>query len=147
MYIGEVARRTGCTVEIIRYYEKRGLVPAPGRASSGYRLYSDDHVGRLRFIRGARALGFSLSEIEELISLSTQTEKSCEVVDEIARRHLRDIRERIAALQGLEHELARVADGCDGGRIPECRILEHLELAHLKPRAIDPTGGAGSDQS
>ncbi len=126
MMIGELATQTGVNAETIRYYERIGILPAPQRTAAKYRIYTNTHVERLRFIRGARALGFGLDDIRELISLSTQRRRSCASVDAIARQQLEQIKTRIRDLDSLAAELARIVDSCSGGRMPTCRILEAL---------------------
>lgn len=126
MLIGELAAQTGVDPETIRYYEQIGMLPPPNRTAANYRIYAATHFDRLRFIRGARALGFGLDEIRELIALGTDRRKSCATVDGIARRHLDEVRARIRQLRGLQKELERLISGCRGGTIPECRILEAI---------------------
>jgi Cu(I)-responsive transcriptional regulator len=126
MLIGELAKQTGVIPETIRYYEQIGMLPAPRRTAARYRIYTDVHLDRLRFIRGARALGFHLDDIRELISLSSQRRRSCAAVDAVARRQLAEVRDRLRQLQSLEKELERVIRGCRGGEIPTCRILEAM---------------------
>lgn len=126
MLIGELSRQTGCKPETIRYYEKRGLLPAPERTSGRYRNYGPTHRERLNFILGARSLGFSLEETKELIGLSTQRHRSCRAVDAIAQRHLEQVRARIDRLQSLARELERIIESCAGGQMPACRILEAM---------------------
>lgn len=126
MLIGELAKQTGVNPETIRYYEQIGMLPAPRRTAARYRLYGDVHVERLRFIRGARALGFGLDDIRELISLSSQRRRSCKAVDAIARQQLEQTRARIRDLESLAAELERIVESCAGGTVPECRILGAL---------------------
>ena len=111
--IGELAERAGCTVQIIRHYEKIGLLPDTRRTSGNRRIYSEDQASRLIFIRHSRELGFSLDDIRQLLSFSDQPEQSCEQVDAIAREHLHGVQERL----GRE---------CGGGKVAECRIIEVL---------------------
>lgn len=129
MLIGELAKRTRVKPETVRYYEHIGVLPAPHRTPAKYRVYTTMHVDRLRFIRGARALGFGLDDIRELISLSSEKRRSCAAVDSIAKRQLLEVRERLRQLRGLEAELERIIEGCQGGTIPECRILEAIPTA------------------
>jgi Cu(I)-responsive transcriptional regulator len=124
--IGELAKQTGVNPETIRYYEQIGMLPAPSRTAARYRVYTPTHVDRLRFIRGARALGFGLDDIRELISLSSERHRSCAAVDAIATRQLVEVRDRVRQLRGLEAELERIIEGCQGGTIPDCRILEAI---------------------
>lgn len=124
--IGALARATGCKPVTIRYYEQRGLLPAPERTASGYRVYTHDHRRRLAFIRRSRDLGFSLDEVRELLRLADRQEISCAAVDEIAARHLVEIEEKIHHLHALEAELRRLLASCRGGKVGECRVIEAL---------------------
>lgn len=129
MLIGELTKQTGVNPETIRYYEQIKMLPAPSRTAARYRVYTTAHVDRLRFIRGARALGFGLDAIRELISLSSERRRSCAAVDAIATRQLGEVRDRMRQLRGLETELERIIEGCQGGTIPKCRILEAIPSA------------------
>ncbi|WP_447555461.1 MerR family transcriptional regulator [Vreelandella sp. EE22] len=124
--IGEVAKRTGCSPESIRHYEKLGLLTPPSRGEQGYRLYSDAALSRVGFIRHGRELGLDLHTIQELLALSDQPERSCATVDDIASRHLNHLEERIRALQALAGELRHVIDQCRGGKTANCRIIQTL---------------------
>lgn len=124
--IGDLARDAGCTVQIIRHYEKIGLLPEPRRSSGNRRIYSKDQASRLQFIRHSRELGFSLDDIRQLLSFSDQPDQSCDTVDTIARQHLRSVQERIKLLRSMERELKRMIQQCGGGVVGECRIIEVL---------------------
>jgi MerR family mercuric resistance operon transcriptional regulator len=124
--IGRVAAETGCNIETIRFYEKKGLLPPPARTEGGHRVYSAAMVGRLVFIRRCRELGFSMAEILELLSLVDRHEVSCERVKEIADLHLVDIRAKVADLRRMERTLADLARRCSGEDVPECPIIETL---------------------
>ncbi|WP_421884470.1 MerR family transcriptional regulator [Pacificispira sp.] len=124
--IGELAQRAGCTVQIIRHYEKIGLLPETRRTSGNRRIYSEDQASRLVFIRHSRELGFSLDDIRQLLSFSDQPDQSCEQVDTIAREHLADVQERLTRLRSMERELKRMVHECGGGKVAECRIIEVL---------------------
>ncbi len=126
MLIGQASRETGCHVETIRYYERIGLLASPGRTGGGYREYGRDHIRQLRFIHRARALGFSLEEIRELLALRQRPASSCRAVSEVTERHLAGVRQRIRDLRAMEGELSRMASECAGGRVAECRILDAL---------------------
>lgn len=129
--IGEAAKRTGVKVPTIRFYEQEGLLPAPPRTGSGRRLYADDDVRRLAFIRRARALGFDLDDIRSLLDLSDHPERSCDDADRIARKHLTEVEARLAQLKALKAELSRIVVSCAGGRAAQCRVIESLaEHAH-----------------
>jgi MerR family mercuric resistance operon transcriptional regulator len=119
MNIGAAARVSGCHVETIRYYERIGLLTASRRSAAGYRVYAAAEVDRLRFIHRARGLGFGLEEIRELLSLSEHADHPCREVDDLARKHLLEVR-------GRQQELARMADALEGliancaGQTAEC---------------------------
>ncbi len=124
--IGDLAKRTGTKVETIRYYERIGLLPAPGRTEGNYRSYDERHLGRLSFVRRARDLGFSLDQVRELLGLADDRDRSCEAVDVIARQHLAEVERKIEALTALREELADVIGRCRRGTVAECRIIEAL---------------------
>ncbi len=124
--IGRVAEATGCKVQTIRYYEQIGLVQAPARSAGNQRLYLNAHVERLAFIRHARELGFPLDAIRELLDLSDRPDRSCAAVDGIARTQLDDVERRIRRLESLKTELVRMIDGCSGGTVADCQVIESL---------------------
>jgi DNA-binding transcriptional MerR regulator len=124
--IGDVARRSGCTVQTIRYYERIGLVAPPVRTSGNQRVYDDATLARLTFIRHARALGFSLDAIREILGLSANLNRDCAEIDAIAKTHLDAVRQRIGGLKVLEKELARMVDACAHGAVSECRVVQVL---------------------
>jgi len=121
-----LARRTGCNLETIRYYEKIGMMPEPPRTEAGYRVYDDRHVERLRFILRARELGFSLDDIRGLLALVDRGTQTCAEVKERTERHLADVREKIADLKRIERVLADTAAQCSGDEVPDCPVLEAL---------------------
>lgn len=126
MKIGEVAERSGCHPETVRYYERIGLLPAPPRTAGGYRDYRPANADRLRFISRGRELGFSLEEIRSLLGLAEDDGLSCQDVDRLARGHLLDIRNRLNDLQRMASELERVIGSCSGGERGQCAILDTL---------------------
>jgi MerR family mercuric resistance operon transcriptional regulator len=125
--IGKVAARTGCNIETIRFYEKEGLLPPPGRTEGGHRLYTTEMVGRLVFVRRCRELGFSMAEIRQLLSLVDGDQVSCERVKDIADQHLLDIRSKIADLRKMERTLRDLSSQCSGDDVPQCPIIEVLQ--------------------
>lgn len=125
--IGVAAKLTEIKVPTIRYYEEIGLISPRARTESNRRLYGDAELSRLRFIRHARELGFDIEDIRALINLQAHPGKSCSVINEIANEHLAEINSRITGLQALKHELSRMIEGCNCGRIDECRIIEVLQ--------------------
>lgn len=125
--IGQVAKQAGIGVETVRYYEREGLIPAPPRSASGYRRYPGDSVRRLAFIRHAKALGFSLADIRELLALRADPDAGSEPVRQIAEARLTEIKEKIAALEKMKQTLEHLVNECPG-HVPtaECPILDAL---------------------
>ncbi|MDB6002496.1 MAG: MerR family transcriptional regulator [Rhizobacter sp.] len=130
--IGFVARRTGCTVPTIRYYEEIGLLAAAPRSDAGQRNYDDSAVRRLTFIRRCRDFGFSIDQVRELVGLVDEPQRPCIEVRDIASEHLGAVRKKLAELQALEASLSGLVVSCDaacaGGVAVDCTILE--DLAH-----------------
>ena len=126
MKIGELARKAGSNSETVRYYERIGLLPRPGRTDANYRDYCTSDVERLTFIRHARGLGFELADIRSLIDLAEHPERDCGEADAIASRHLEAVETKIARLERLRSELARMISQCRGGSVSSCRIIEGL---------------------
>ena len=122
----ELARRTGCNLQTMRYYEKIGVMPDPPRTASGYRVYDEAHVSRLRFILRARELGFSIEHIRGLLDLVDGGTQTCAEVKERTERHLADVRAKIADLKRIEKVLAATAAQCSGEDVPDCPVLEAL---------------------
>lgn len=126
--IGQVAKAADVGVETIRYYERRGLLPRPPRRASGYRAYPPEAARRVRFIRRAQALGFTLKEIEELLALRVDGDRSCADVRAFARAKVRDIEARVAELERMGRALDRLARRCTGeGPTSECPVLDELD--------------------
>lgn len=124
--IGKVARATELSVETIRYYEREGLLPEPSRSASGYRQYADNAVKRLRFIKRAKDLGFTLSEIQSLLSISDRRGDKAEVKS-LTENKLLLIKQRIADLKRIQSALSELSDQCDGdGCADDCPILNAL---------------------
>lgn len=125
--IGELARAAGIGVETVRYYERQGLIPEPPRRASGYRMYPPGTIDRLRFIRRAKDLGFSLGEINDLLSLAGQPEGDRGQVKRIAKGKLDEIEQRIRDLDNMRAVLAHLTAQCSGhGPIHDCPIIESL---------------------
>lgn len=124
--IGGLAKASGVKVTTIRYYESIGLIDPPDRSDGGQRLYDKNAIERMNFIRHARDLGFSLDAIRELIALSSNRERSCAEIDEIARRHAADIHHRIRRLKALEREMERMIKACSVDKVADCRVLAVL---------------------
>ena len=124
--IGKLSKESGVKVQTIRYYEEIGLMPEPMRSEGNQRLYGDGQVARLRFIRHARDLGFGLPSIRELLELGAAPDEPCAHADDIARRHLEEVEEKISALTSLKDELVRMVDQCSHGTVSDCRVIEVL---------------------
>jgi len=124
-----LARATGVKRETIRFYEQRGLIAAPPRTAAGYRRYSAAEVRRVRFIKSAQALGFSLEEIAELLALRSGPPGTCAAVKSHAEAKIADIEHKVAALTAMKTALAGIAAACDGDESSssECPILAALD--------------------
>lgn len=133
--IGELSRLTGVNIETIRCYEKIKLLPAPLRTEGGHRLYGPRERRTLAFIRRARELGFTLDEIRALLDLGGPGKASCVEVKEIAAHHLDDIRAKIADLKKLERLLASTIAKCSGRKVPECPVVDILDVRSNPTRA------------
>jgi len=126
--IGQVAAAADVNIQTIRYYERRGLFAAPRRTPSGYRQYSEDAVSRLRFIRHAQELGFSLQDIQELLGLRVRHGAACDVVEQKTRQKIDVVQQRIRDLQRMKRTLEQLAVACAARRpTDDCPILEALE--------------------
>ncbi len=131
--IGQLAKCAGVNLQTIRYYERRGLIPEPPRNESGYRQYSQKEVSRTLFIKGAQGLGFSLKEIEELLSLKMEPGTTCGDVKSRVEAKISDIEEKILALQQIKDALLSLTERCMGqGPVSQCPILEEMEKLNYK---------------
>lgn len=125
--IGAAARRAQLSIDTIRYYEREGLLPRAARRASGYREFDGATVERLRFIRRAKELGFTLAEIRELLALSTDRERGVRGVKQRAEARLAQIEQRIRELQRVRRGLKQLIDACPGhGALEHCPILRAL---------------------
>jgi Cu(I)-responsive transcriptional regulator len=136
--IGEAAARSGVNAKMIRYYESLGLLPKAARTDSGHRQYTESDVHALRFVRRARALGFSMAEIAELLTLWQNKRRASVAVKRIALAHAEELSRRIEELESMRRPLQRLADCCQGDQRPDCPIID--ELAEL-------TGFAGCHET
>jgi len=126
--IGELAKRGQVNRETVRYYERRRLLPPPSRSMSGYRIFSDEALRRLRFIRHAKALGFSLNEIKELLGLRVNSPIGCDRVRERTQGKIDDIDKKIHDLKKMKGALSDLVTACvRRRRTDECPILGSLE--------------------
>ncbi len=123
---GEIAKRSGCNLETVRYYEKIGLLLPPKRTSGGHRLYEKDDQRRLRFILRGRELGFSIDELRSLLSLIDTKTYTCGEIHDLTVNHLKSVQQKIADVNRLERTLTKIADECDGGAIPACPVIDAL---------------------
>jgi MerR family mercuric resistance operon transcriptional regulator len=124
--IGAPSKGTGCNIETIRYYERIGLLPRPARTEGGHRMYGMGHLKRLGFIRRARDLGFTVEEIRALLRLVDERDQPCAEVQEVAVRHLADVRAKVAALRKMERVLKEMVARCETGGPPDCPLIEAL---------------------
>lgn len=126
--IGRLARDAGVNHETVRYYERRGLLPRPTRNRAGYRQYLPETVQRLRFIKRAQGVGFTLEEIEDLLALRVQRGRGCDAVEREARGVIARVESRIAELERMRTALEKLVAACRQRRATEeCPILEALE--------------------
>lgn len=121
-----MAELAGVHLETIRYYERIGLMPEPGRTSGGYRSYGAAHARRLAFIRRARELGFGIEEIKALLALAEPGQASCAEVRALTMTHLDAVRAKISDLRRLENILAETVAQCSGTKTPACPVLDML---------------------
>lgn len=130
--IGALARRAGVGVETVRFYERRGLVRRPARPRAGYRSYPAEAVGRIRFIRNAQGLGFTLQEIKDLLALRATAGTSCAAVRSRASAKVADVKRRLAELDRIRLALEKLIGVCPGrGALTDCTILEALDSVGL----------------
>jgi|SRR6516165_6249563 Hg(II)-responsive transcriptional regulator len=127
MWISEAAQQAGVNVQTIRYYERRGLLPSPPRRTSGYRELPEDTVRRVRFIKRAQELGFSLDEVAELLQLRAAKPRNRTRVRAVAERRVRQIEEKIAELEALRKILRTLIHQCHEGATLDCPIIEAFE--------------------
>lgn len=128
MKIGELARRAGVRIDTVRYYERQGLLPPPVRQASGYRSYALPDISRLRFVRRAKALGFTLEEIRELLALSGRREDDMGGLKAAATEKLADVEAKLVELNRIRDGLKTLVASCPGhGALDECPILHALD--------------------
>lgn len=131
---GVLSKRTGCNIETVRYYERVGLMPDPVRSEGGHRLYSEEHVRRLRFIRRCRELGFTIVEIRALLGLVDRHDYTCAEIRDITIAHVEVVHHKIADLRRLEKTMISMIEQCDGGAVPECPVIDALFDAEAATR-------------
>ncbi len=126
--IGQAAEITGLTAKKIRHYESLRLIPRASRTLGDYRVYTSVDLHALRFIRRARALGFSMKEIEGLLGLWRNQRRASSEVKRLASKHIQDLEGKIAELRAMCDALAQLSNNCHGDERPECPILDDLSL-------------------
>lgn len=142
--IGMLSKESDVNIETIRYYEKIGVMPAPGRSAAGYRIYGPDHLKRLSFVRRGRQLGFSLDEIRGLLRLVDGHAHTCAEIHALTLNHIAEIRRKIADLKRLQRVMADMAAQCSGERAPECAVIDALFDA--RPPSDQRHGGQSSSK-
>ena len=126
--IGQVAQQADVNIETVRYYEREGLIPEPPRRPSGYRQYSPDYVQRIKFIKHAQYLGFSLKEITELLALRIEPDTACNEVKQQTEAKIAAIETKIHTLQQMQRVLTDLVTSCDQRQLTDaCPILKALE--------------------
>jgi len=134
--IGELARRAALSIDAIRFYERRKLLPQAFRSAGRFRLYTTVDIERLRFVQRMQRLGFSLEEIKQLIGIRADKEHACAAVRQFLKTKLDDVRTKIRELQQLETELTADLGKCnralkkERGRTCACPVLDEMELAN-----------------
>ena len=123
---GVIAKRTGVNIETVRYYERIGLLPAPPRSEGGHRMYNEELLRRLHFIRRSRELGFTLDEVRGLLRLVDGGDYTCGEVEALTTAHLGEVRRKLADLKRLEKVLREMISRCESGEVPECPVIEAL---------------------
>ncbi len=126
MNISATSKAVGLPVKTVRYYADIGLVVAPSRSETGYRIYDEGAVRKLVFVRRAREFGFSIKECRELLSLYEDQQRSSADVKRIAMKRLEEIADKQRELQSLHDELAHLVDACRGDERPDCPIVDGL---------------------
>ncbi|WP_300731122.1 Cu(I)-responsive transcriptional regulator [Pseudomonas sp.] len=130
MNIGQAAKHSGLSAKMIRYYESTGLLKPAHRTDSGYRVYSDDDLHTLAFIKRSRDLGFSLDEVGKLLTLWQDRQRASGDVKALARQHIEALNQKIRELSSLRDTLQVLVESCQGDHRPDCPILKDLESGH-----------------
>lgn len=143
--IGEAAKQSGVSAKMIRHYEAIGLLPKAGRTRSNYRVYSPNDVHVLRFVKRARALGFSTADIKSLLGLWHNRSRSSAAVKRIAGEHARELKRRIDELRSMVQTLDHLAAHCHGDQRPECPILQDLAQEPAPRRGLKAPGVTMAD--
>lgn len=125
--IGELSRKTGVKIETIRYFERIGMIATPPRTAGGHRVYGEEHLRALGFIRRARELGFAPEEVRGILSLGGPASACCDEVREIAAHHLDQVRSKMADLAHIERLLSLTIERCSGAHAPQCAVIDMIE--------------------
>ena len=133
MNIGEAAKATGVSAKMIRYYESVGLIDPAARSESGYRVYSENDLHVLRFIKRARKMGFPMERIETLLGLWRDGDRNSAEVKKLALGHIADLERQIEEMQAVADTLRKLAATCHGDDRPDCPILNDLSAEHDAP--------------
>lgn len=124
--IGEAAKASGVSAKMIRHYESLGLLSRARRTAAGYRIYDQNDIHTLRFVRRARDLGFSMKAIQQLLGLWQNRRRSSADVRRVAQQHVEDLNRKIEELQAMRRTLEQLVHDCHGDHRPECPILDDL---------------------
>lgn len=128
MKIGELSKKSGCTIQTIRFYEKQDLLEACNRSDGNYRIYDASSLRTLQFIKQCRSLGLTIIEIKQLLDTKNNPDKSCSSVNNLIHQHMIDVTHRIAELEELKLTLSEMASACtDNRKVKECGVLQLLE--------------------
>lgn len=127
MNIGQAAKRSGISAKMIRYYEEIGLLPAPKRSASGYRIYSEADIRSLSFIQHARELGFSSEQMKELLGLWLNQSRQSREVKQLAQKHIQFLEQKIADMQQMLLILQQSVAQCADDEQADCQILKQIE--------------------
>ena len=142
MNIGEAAKAADLSAKMVRYYESINLIPPALRSEAGYRVYSPSDIHKLRFIKRARKLGFSIEQISELLALWRDQGRSSAHVRALAAAHMADLNRKIAEMQGIVQTLTHLVHNCHGDDRPDCPILEDLADHETSPQPGKPRRAA-----
>ena len=142
MNIGQAAKASGISAKMIRHYETIGLIEAADRTSSGYRVYTQNDVETLRFIRSSRDLGFQVEQIKELLALWRDRNRASADVKKVALQHVEDLEAKMKQLQNMADTLRHLAHNCQGNNRPDCPIIQEL-ATHSVQKPVRPAPRKG----
>ncbi|MCC2616975.1 MerR family transcriptional regulator [Aestuariibacter halophilus] len=133
--IGELAKRAGCSVQTVRYYESRGIIHATQRTDANYRLYDDQAVSSLLFVRRCRQLGIGLADIHQILTHQANPDRDCHAIDGLIEAHLKTVDQKIHELQTLREHLRALGGACpDNGTVESCQVLQQLQRVSVGDR-------------